>query len=249
MESVLSLPSRLERRRIAKRNFLYQTIAGILFTGLILSISLADFSHLDRRWLPVVSGIAVSMYGILAIRCTVSLVKRICWPSLSARNLVTFLPAAQNDLLINRPYLKGYFRQLLEMLISAYVWGIFLYFFQPLLTALLWLATGEWIWWFVFSTEAVYGTLNMLLNSIFFGLIILLILFSWVKWNLYHYGGLDRRKPPLPVQDEKVAEHFGVSLETIETAKMARVATINPTVHGPIFTVKLKSTVEKIERS
>ncbi|MCE5286606.1 MAG: poly-beta-1,6-N-acetyl-D-glucosamine biosynthesis protein PgaD [Pelosinus sp.] len=248
--SELVLPSRRARSKAANNQFYQEAVAGIVFFLIGLYALIADFSHVDRHWLPIVSVIAAAVYASFGIWGLIRLIKTITLPriSLGCGKVKLFGYDSSGALLINRPHLRGYFRLVLETGISLSVWVVFLYFFQPLLTALLWLLTGEWLWWFIFSSEAVYGTLSMLYYAVLFAGVIFLSFLAWAQWNLYHYGGLDRRKPPLPIEDEKVAEHFGVPLSTVQNAKMARVATINPTPEGPIFTIKSKNLTGSVKK-
>jgi len=70
------------------------------------------------------------------------------------------------------------------------------------------------------------STLEMMLYTFIFALLILLLLISWSSWNYFCYGGLDRRKPPATIPSSTLALAFNVPLETIINAHDAKYALI-----------------------
>lgn len=134
----------------------------------------------------------------------------------------------KKQLLIEEPQLQSFWNKGLSALFSLSIWAMFLYFVEPLVTAVIWLLTGQWVWFFVFSVEAVYGSIEMFLKVLIFAAMILLLFVAWGKWNLYHYGGLDRRKHPMPIEDEEVSKVFAIPLEFVKAAQNGKIIKINP---------------------
>lgn len=73
------------------------------------------------------------------------------------------------------------------------------------------------------------STLEMMLYTFIFALLILISLISWSSWNYLCYGGLDRRKPPATIPSSTLALAFNVPVETIINAHDAKYALIAPT--------------------
>lgn len=142
-----------------------------------------------------------------------------------------------NPLLINKPKLKSSVRSLAENLFSATFWVIFLYFFQPLVTTLVWLTTGYWLYYEVFSYSMVHSIADMLSSCLFFSIFIAAVMLGWSLWNIRCYGGLDRRKPRPSVTDEITAAVYSVPRETIAAARRAQVALIIQENNGVRFEI------------
>ncbi|MBU2700473.1 poly-beta-1 [Sporomusaceae bacterium BoRhaA] len=231
------------RRRSSGSAFKIKLLLGVGFVAVAFYILTADFSHLDRYWLPWVAGMTIASY-LLVILWEFARIMQALMRSVPVFHLprirLNSIISPSSSLLINRPRLKGFAQYSLEFFLSLSAWSIFLYFFQPLFTTLLWLVTGQWLWWFAFSAEAIYGTLHMLFYAGIFSVFIFLILFGWAKWNIHHYGGLDRRKFRPPVRDAEVAVHFHISVQEVQAAQQAKIALVNPLPEGPVFTVQMK---------
>jgi len=235
-----SLPSRRQRRQ--EQRHISWDPSMLLLSLIVIAgyyILTTDFSHLNRNWLPLLSSLVAGSYIGLGLWGLVRLVQSISLPNpfnhLPEVDLSALWSSSPN--LINSPRLKGYWTRLLETIVSLSAWGIFLYFFQPLFTGLFWLVTGQWVYWHVFSSAAIEGTLDMLFETTVFAFVIVLVFVSWAKWNIYHYGGLDRRKPRSPIQNAEVAAHFLVPISTVNTAQSAKIAYINSSASVPVFTV------------
>lgn len=125
----------------------------------------------------------------------------------------------------------------LETIFSTTAWMAFLYFFHPLFTTFFWLLTGHWIQLHVLSYSTIDPTLDMLFRAILFSILILVILICWSSWNMWRYGGLDRRKSRPMVLDSTIASHFNISVETLTTARNAKLSLVMPVASGVLFTV------------
>jgi hypothetical protein len=62
-------------------------------------------------------------------------------------------------------------------------------------------------------------------------------MFGWSRWNLWCYGGLDRRKPRPPVEDDTIAAILHVSRETLYAAQKGQIALVTPAGEGVTFDV------------
>lgn len=149
-----------------------------------------------------------------------------------------FLAGKKNRHLINQPKLKKSLVCSTETACSITAWVLFLYFFQPLFTAAFWLISGQWVYQHVFSVSSIQTTINMIIYSFYFAVLIMVVLISWATWNYWHYGRLERRKPRSPVADSAVAMHFSVPLRTVYSARNAKLAMVIPTFPGVVFKIK-----------
>jgi poly-beta-1,6-N-acetyl-D-glucosamine biosynthesis protein PgaD len=243
-----TIPPRKQRKQ--RQRSLHFNASGLIWPCLVAAagyyILTSDFSHLDRNTLPFIFFAVCGAYLIFFLWAIIKFLRYLPSPSFSLSKIAVPAFASSPRILINSPKLKSYLTRMVESAISIYAWGFFLYFFQPMLTALFWLITGKWVYWHAFSYGATSGTLDMMYNSVVFAAIIFIVFWSWAKWNLYHYGGLDRRKPRPPTKDSEVAQHFGVSLDTVHVAQRAKIASLNPLPHGAVFTIhKYTEPVEK----
>jgi len=241
-----AIPSRLERKRRQKRLHLPAVpglpLRAIAWTAAYSVLGLwgitADFSHVDRQMIPCLTALVGGGYLLLLLWGAVRLLLGLQHLALPKWRWLLPAFAAAPGILINYPRLKGRVTRLAEWCISVYAWGVLLYFVQPLLTGLLWLATGEWVFWKVFSVDAVTGTLDMLTVSAAFAAGVWLLFTGWARWNLYHYGGLDRRKPRPAVTIEDTAALFQVSVEFVQAARCAQVVSLSQGAHGPEIDIR-----------
>lgn len=146
-----------------------------------------------------------------------------------------------NKLIIDKPALKSLVMRILEALFSTTAWAIFLYFCQPFFTIVFWLLTGYWIQLHFFSDSLILPMMDILFRSFLFSLVSLLLLMSWSLWNVWRYGGLDRRKPRPMVLDTVIAATFSVPITTLTRARNAKLALITPTTLGVFFTLIKKT--------
>jgi poly-beta-1,6-N-acetyl-D-glucosamine biosynthesis protein PgaD len=143
-----------------------------------------------------------------------------------------------SDRLIQMPHMKGYVTRVMESGVSVSAWVIFLYYFQPIFTVVVWLLTGRWVYLHIFSTAAIEVTLDMMFTSAVFALFMMGLFWCWAKWNLYYYGALDRRKLRPPITNEEVADFFGVNEATVARVQQAKFALLDPVADQLIITVQ-----------
>jgi poly-beta-1,6-N-acetyl-D-glucosamine biosynthesis protein PgaD len=142
-------------------------------------------------------------------------------------------------LIIDQPNLQKPAVRGLQILVSATVWGIFIYFFQTLFTTVMWMTGGDLLYHRNLSPPAIEGTKNLLINSCYFAIIIFLLLFSWANWNYWRFGRLERRKPRPPISDEVIAMYFGIPLESVYNARTVKIAILSPQPVGANFIIEM----------
>lgn len=202
-------------------------------------ISVVDFSHFDRHFLPYLAALILFLACGLTAFLITTLLRRLQLPAFKTLAPKAMFPsgiAKPSKMLINRPRLQSYVNHFFEATFSLTLWLVFLYLFQPLFSSLAWLLTNQWLYWSVFSPAAIHGTLEALLASFLFACLVALSFFIWAKWNLRLYGGLDRRKPRPALKDDEIARIFEVSTEILELARQTKIGSINPSPSGMTIT-------------
>ena len=145
----------------------------------------------------------------------------------------------KKSLIINQPSLQKPVVRGLQVLFSATVWGIFLYFLQTLFTTVAWITSGNFLYSHSISPKAIEGTKNLFIQSCWFAAIVFLLLFSWATWNYWRFGRLERRKARPVIPDEVVALHYNLPLQAVHNAKAAKIATLFPHSGTIDFTVEV----------
>ena len=132
-----------------------------------------------------------------------------------------------NQHLIDQPSLKSRRRRVIETLTAASAWSILLYLAKPLLTVAAWLVSGYWLSSHVFNSLAASGTLTILLHVLLFATLVVIFFAAWAKWNLYFYGGLDRRKAHPAITVDAIAAQFALPPALVKELQSAKVMNIS----------------------
>ncbi|XEQ96523.1 hypothetical protein SPX_13320 [Sporomusa paucivorans] len=140
--------------------------------------------------------------------------------------------ALETQLVINQPILQKPIIRGLEVLASASIWVVFLYFFQTFLSAVVWILGGRSLYAKLFSPDIIEGTENMLFLVFVFALAMFLVMLAWANWNYRRYGRLERRKPRPPIPSNIIASYYAIQEQMVFTAQDVKVARISPLDNG-----------------
>jgi len=125
---------------------------------------------------------------------------------------------------LNHPLVRG-----LEAVMSVSVWAAFLYLLQPVGTLFMWGIGTRLAQMELFERSAVEGTVMMFQFILCLALVILAVNLAWMEWNYRKYAHLNRRKAPIPVSETDLAVFYGIPLEGVEEAQIAKFAIISVT--------------------
>lgn len=138
----------------------------------------------------------------------------------------------QEVMIIDEPRLQNSFFRGVESVVSISAWAFFLNLIQPFITAILWWQGYKLLEGKAFSLATIEGTLMLIESTVYFGILVFLILFSWSRWNYWRYGRLNRRRPRPLVSNTDLAVFYDVPLATVQEARSVKYAHV---VVGPGF--------------
>lgn len=123
---------------------------------------------------------------------------------------------------------ESFSRLAAEVAATTLFWGLWLYVITPLVSLLLWFM-GVQI--FVEQMITLGGYESFLDKLLQYGVVVLGIIavtFSWVSWNLRHYGAHDHRThQPSDVTLEETAAMAGLKPEALQKLQQQRRVIIN----------------------
>ena len=99
--------------------------------------------------------------------------------------------------------------------------GAVLYFFV-MITLMAWYFAGLYFADVVFSWRNIEATVNILLQLLLVGLLAALVFLIWGEYNYLSYAHLDRRRKPVPVSQQEVADFFAMPPETVAMAQASK---------------------------
>ncbi|MBT9537848.1 MAG: poly-beta-1,6-N-acetyl-D-glucosamine biosynthesis protein PgaD [Thermodesulfovibrionales bacterium] len=124
--------------------------------------------------------------------------------------------------IIDKPKLKGFIRNIMELSFTSIMWVFWLYLFLPILTVVLWL-TGIRIFYIEVIEDAGYRELINLWGKVGWSIIVVfLILRLWGFYNYWRFGKRERRKRFPSNTYHKLAEYFQIPLEQIPTLQSSK---------------------------
>jgi poly-beta-1,6-N-acetyl-D-glucosamine biosynthesis protein PgaD len=111
-----------------------------------------------------------------------------------------------------------------EVTATAIFWGLWLYVVMPLVSLLLWLAGIDVFVEQMITLGGYQAFLEKLLTYGLVVLMIMLVVFVWVTWNVRRYGGAHntRTRTLAPVTLAETAEAAGTEPDVIERLQMER---------------------------
>ncbi len=123
--------------------------------------------------------------------------------------------------ILYRPDLQPVGQRTLYSLLTVFAWVVWLYLFLPLIS----LAA----WWFGIDLFSRYllgpeDRRHLLTLLGYAGVVVLsaVVIVAWSVYNRRRFGGLDRRKPLPPVQDEELLTRFGTDSPTLVALRTER---------------------------
>jgi poly-beta-1,6-N-acetyl-D-glucosamine biosynthesis protein PgaD len=118
--------------------------------------------------------------------------------------------------IIDNPSLKGFFRNMGEWSFTVLMWGVWVYFFLPIINIILWLFGIRHFYIELVEKGGYYEFLNLIERIGWLILIVFAILRLWGWYNYKKFGQLNRRKFPLATTTEKLSEYFKIPIKTIQ---------------------------------
>lgn len=127
--------------------------------------------------------------------------------------------------LISRPRLQPQVQRTLFSAITLLAWTIYLYFWAPLATLLLWLAGFRTSYLQLYLQRNAVN-IELLLQLLGIAAFCALVLIGWAEYNRIRFQGFDRRARPADATLEEMALALRASLADAQHLQSARVATI-----------------------
>lgn len=144
-----------------------------------------------------------------------------------------------DDLIIERPDLQGWPLVLGSRLVTAAMWGLYVYLWLPLLTLLAW----------TIGIDAAYEQMVTLGGYqiaaelwVFFATVILImggLLLGWARVNFYRFRGPDRRQLPGLTDATRMATEFGLAPGQLSTLHACRRARLDHHPDGSLRSVEI----------
>lgn len=208
-------------------------IAGLLLVVIVLYLSYV-FGYIQTPEQLLIKNIAVFFVIISAIVIITGLLfyNIIQMIFLTKARETEETATLETQLVINQPVLQKPIIRGLEVLASASVWMVFLYFFQTFLSAVVWILGGRSLYAKLFSPDIIEGTEDMLLLVFVFALAMFLVMLAWANWNYWRYGRLERRKPRPPIPPNIIASYYAIPEPMVFAARNMKVARISPLDDG-----------------
>jgi biofilm PGA synthesis protein PgaD len=148
---------------------------------------------------------------------------------------------------IERPDLQHLRQRLGWSLVTVIAWAAWFYLWLPLVSALAWVV-GVRI--FVVQillpdTRPYLASLGLYAAMFAFAAAVLL---SWSLYNQHRFGGLDRRRPILPVTAEQLTGDFGVDLSTLACAQRGQIVVLHFDGAGGVEKLEVRRWAGSLER-
>jgi poly-beta-1,6-N-acetyl-D-glucosamine biosynthesis protein PgaD len=124
--------------------------------------------------------------------------------------------------IINDPELKTPLRRRTEWTVTFVAWAIWVYFVVPLATLILWIVGVRLIVLEQFMLDHMEGLATVMGWYLVGAIAIGAAFWLWSRYNLWRFGGEDRRRHADPVTDDDLSEHIsegGISLAEARGAK------------------------------
>lgn len=130
-----------------------------------------------------------------------------------------------DDLIIERPDLQSWPLILGSRMVTALMWGLYVYLWLPLLTLLGWALGMD----SAYEQMIALGGYQIVLGLwLFFAAVILImggLLLGWARLNFYRFRGPDRRQLPGLTDEPQMAADFGLEAHQhsiLHTCRRAR---------------------------
>ena len=117
--------------------------------------------------------------------------------------------------IIDNPGLKSFIRNIGEWTVTVFMWGIWVYFFLPIVNIVLWLMGVRYFYSEVIAPRAYTELLSLLGNLGWIILGVFLVLRLWGYYNYARFGKLNRRKFPAPTTADDLSRFCNIPVERI----------------------------------
>lgn len=137
--------------------------------------------------------------------------------------------------LINQPELLPNAQRMMakiSMLIGSAAVG---YFLKPLLTAILWIFGGKYGYSHLMGINYEGQTIEMLQKIIILAAFSVFVLISWAQYNKVVFGRLNRRKNPLPVSIEELAQLYNINNANVVESRQAKSVVLEVQQGMPVY--------------
>lgn len=116
----------------------------------------------------------------------------------------------------DNPGLRSFFRNIIELTFTGFVWGIWVYLLLPLVNIVMWIAGLRFIETSIIEQLGYKELIDLMSKMGWIVLIVFLILRLWGFYNYRRYGKRTRRKGSLPVTVEHLAARFRIPAEQVK---------------------------------
>lgn len=117
---------------------------------------------------------------------------------------------------------RSWWRRWLHVSIAAMGWGIYAYFWLPVITALAWWV-GVRHFLFNVSPHPSAQDPYLLMKLLVIALSCATTLVAWAEYNRRRFAYITQRQPKQPVCDTQVAHRLGANLEISNVLKTSRI--------------------------
>ena len=128
--------------------------------------------------------------------------------------------------IINEPKLQSKKQRVADNALITIGLAVFS-FFLLFLTLLLWGGAGTYVYIYLFSPEAVEGTVSLLIRLCIFAVVVFIVMLAWSKYNLNVFGSLNRRRIPVPPTLEDSGKLYDVEGEQVGLAQSFKTGTLH----------------------
>lgn len=117
--------------------------------------------------------------------------------------------------IIDNPSLKGFLRNIGEWTVTVFMWGLWVYFFLPILNIVLWFMGVRYFYSEVIAPRAYSELLSLLGHVGWIVVVVFLVLRLWGYYNYRRFGKLNRRKFPAPTTAEDISRFCSIPVDHI----------------------------------
>ena len=122
----------------------------------------------------------------------------------------------------DRPEIRSLLRNAAEWSFTILMWALWVYFFLPLLSLILWVAGAVHLYKTLFREEVIGELLAMLVKVGWLVLLVFIILRGWGIYNYYLFGRRNRRKNYPVTSASEIGRHFGLTEEEVRSLQQKK---------------------------
>lgn len=144
-----------------------------------------------------------------------------------------------DDLIIERPDLQSWPLVLGSRLITAAMWGLYVYLWLPLLTLVAWVLGLDIAYTQMVTLGGFQTALDLWL--LFTSVIVIMggALLGWARVNFYRFRGADRRQAPALTDEIRMAIDFGLAPDQRSPLHYCRRARLDHDPDGSLRSVEI----------